>query len=208
MDQPEVYLRLRNKVTVSEGKKEIYLEEAAQIVAPPDIEKELRRLPIHKVKPHEGNLSVIDAIKVIRTLKEKYPRLTPRILGDEETLIEIKEKKKSPLRLLLIPVVWLVLFLGSGLAIMNFHTDVSMGEVHEKIYLLLTGKVNHHPYILQIPYSIGIGVGMLLFFNHLFRKKLNEEPSPLELEIFLYQENVEKYAKSFENKENRREDDG
>ena len=33
----------------------------------------------------------------------------------------------------LLPLVWLLLFFGSGLAIMNFHEDVSMPEVHRRI---------------------------------------------------------------------------
>ena len=31
---------------------------------------------------------------------------------------------------------------------------------------------------------------MLIFFNRVFKKKINEEPDPLEVEMFLYQENV------------------
>ncbi|UUZ94364.1 hypothetical protein LJK87_07260 [Paenibacillus sp. P25] len=34
---------------------------------------------------------------------------------------------------------------------------------------------------------------MIVFFNHLFKKKFNEEPSPLEVEMFMYQENVNRY---------------
>jgi stage V sporulation protein AA len=35
---------------------------------------------------------------------------------------------------------------------------------------------------------------MAVFFNHLFKKKWNEEPTPLEVEMFLYQQNVDKYV--------------
>ena len=42
--------------------------------------------------------------------------------------------------------------------------------------------------------SLLILAGMMLFFNHLFRKKLNEEPNPLEVEMYLYQENVNSYV--------------
>ena len=90
--------------------------------------------------------------------------------------------------------VWLLLFVGSGLAIMNFHTDVSMKEVHERIYYLMTGMHHSRPLILQIPYSLGIGLGMVLFFNHLFKQKFNDEPSPLELEVFMYQESIDQYV--------------
>jgi len=35
---------------------------------------------------------------------------------------------------------------------------------------------------------------MVVFFNHLFKKKWNEEPTPLEVEMFLYQENIDQYV--------------
>jgi stage V sporulation protein AA len=57
----------------------------------------------------------------------------------------------------------------------------------------LTGIHDKHPLLLQIPYSIGIGAGMILFFNRLFKRRFNEEPSPMELEVFLYQEAMEQY---------------
>ncbi|MNP81772.1 hypothetical protein D3C76_1802270 [compost metagenome] len=35
---------------------------------------------------------------------------------------------------------------------------------------------------------------MIIFFNHLFKKKWNEEPTPLEVEMYLYQENLNQYV--------------
>ncbi|MNO07817.1 hypothetical protein D3C81_2301760 [compost metagenome] len=35
---------------------------------------------------------------------------------------------------------------------------------------------------------------MVLFFNHVFKKKFNEEPSPLEVEMYLYQQNMNQYV--------------
>ncbi len=34
---------------------------------------------------------------------------------------------------------------------------------------------------------------MILFFNHVFKKRINEEPSPLEVEMFNYQQNIDHY---------------
>jgi stage V sporulation protein AA len=34
----------------------------------------------------------------------------------------------------------------------------------------------------------------MVFFNHLFRKRFNEEPNPLELELYMYEENVNAYV--------------
>ncbi len=85
-------------------------------------------------------------------------------------------------------------FFGSALTIMNFHADVSMQEVQIRIVEMITGRRDEHPYLFQVAYSIGIGFGMAVFFNHLFKKKWNEEPTPLEVEMFLYQQNVDQYV--------------
>jgi len=81
---------------------------------------------------------------------------------------------------------------------MNFHADVSMLEVQQRIVELISGKKTERPILFQIAYSIGIGFGMVVFFNHVFKKKFNEEPTPLELEIFLYQENLNHFVVSEE----------
>ena len=66
---------------------------------------------------------------------------------------------------------------------------------------LLLGKSVEKPLIFQIPYSIGLGLGMIIFFNHVFKKRLNEEPSPLEVEMFNYQNDLDRYVVMHENKE-------
>ncbi len=76
---------------------------------------------------------------------------------------------------------------------MSFHADVSMPFVHRQIYHLLTGENDPHPLLLQIPYSLGIGLGMVIFFNHIGKLKKRKDPSPLEVEMFLYNQNVNSY---------------
>ncbi|MFP3360102.1 stage V sporulation protein AA, partial [Planococcus sp. SIMBA_143] len=39
-------------------------------------------------------------------------------------------------------------------------------------------------------------------FNHLFKKRFNEEPSPLEVEMFNYQQDLDQYVIVHENDEN------
>ena len=77
------------------------------------------------------------------------------------------------------------------LTIMNFHEDVSMKECTSKTIYNYYGKSERKPLLFQIPYSIGLGLGMILFFNHVFKKRLNEEPSPLEVEMFNYQQDLD-----------------
>lgn len=154
----------------------------------------LNELVLCEATPSEGSYLVIDALDIHRVIAKQYPEWELRHLGSVQTIIEVKKTSSSLPRLIFVVFVWLILFIGSGLTIMNFHTDVSMKEVHQRIYYLITGKEEQQPLILQIPYSLGIGAGMVLFFNHLFKKKFSEEPSPMDLEIFLYQETIDQYV--------------
>ncbi|AMA73662.1 MULTISPECIES: stage V sporulation protein AA [Aneurinibacillus] len=195
-DPVRVYVKLKGKVQLPPGAV-VRVKDVAELVTNSPAETAIREQVLHVLKPGDGNRYVVDMIQIIETLQRAYPELFVHNIGAEQMIIEVQLPKKK-ISLLLVAFVWIVLFIGSGLAIMNFHTDVSMPEVHQRIYELVTGKKNPHPLIIQIPYSLGVGAGMILFFNHIFRKKFNEEPSPLELEMFLYEQNVDEYVLAHE----------
>lgn len=204
MSKLVTYLRLRNRHYVKVN-EDITLGQVAQIIAPDQYEGLLKGFIIYHVRKEDKHLIVIDIMQIIKKLKEVYPDLDVRNIGKAEIIVEILSKDTNKrTNLIAIIFVWILLFIGSGLAIMNFHQDVEMLKVHKRIYYLVTGEEVEKPLILQIPYSIGIGVGMILFFNHIFKKKINEEPSPLEVEMFLYQENLDQYVALNENIENRK----
>ncbi|WP_248925361.1 stage V sporulation protein AA [Paenibacillus hamazuiensis] len=192
VSNPTLYVRLRKRIRLPQGAA-IYLGSVAQIVAPPEYERDLQHLPLHSPKEQDGNLILIDMLLIVEKVKAIFPFMQIEHFGEPHTLVEVYKEIKRP-HLIVIALVCFLLFIGSGLAIMNFHADVSMLTVHRRIYQLLTGKWVDHPLLLQIPYSIGIGIGMVVFFNHLFKKKFNEEPSPLEVEMFMYQESVNHYV--------------
>ncbi|SDW55859.1 stage V sporulation protein AA [Marininema mesophilum] len=186
-----VYVQMRKRITAIPGQV-LRIKDVARLLADGE-EKALEDLPVFRYDQDLGNLAVVDLMDVLAVLRRTNEGIRVESVGLTHTIIEMKKDRKVPV-LLYVCLVWLLLFIGSGLAIMNFHTDVSMRDVHQRIYYLMTGMNNSHPLIMQIPYSFGIGLGMLLFFNHLFNRKFNEEPSPLELEVFLYQENMDQYV--------------
>ncbi|PKR85966.1 stage V sporulation protein AA [Heyndrickxia camelliae] len=197
--EDSIYIRMRNKVEVNQNSK-ITLSDIAQIIAPEKYLHQLKQLFIYQVTKEDKNTVVIDVMKIIDALTQKWSGLDIQLIGPSQTIVEVIYKKRKvsfPFFIL----IWLLLFIGSALAIMNFHEDVSMQEVHQKIYKMITGEYVSKPLILQIPYSIGLGLGMIIFFNHIFKKRFNEEPSPLEVEIFNYQQDLDQYVIVNENKE-------
>src|SRR5699024_6548182 len=123
------------------------------------------------------------------------------VIGFTETVLQIEQKKKQGKSVKFI-IAWLILFVDTAMTIINFHYDVSMLEVHQKLHFLFTGENVQDSLWLHIPYSKGHGIGMILFLNHWFKKQLNEEPSPLELELFTYEQKIEEYLAHYENNMN------
>ncbi|MFC3882790.1 stage V sporulation protein AA [Bacillus songklensis] len=194
-----VYLRMRHRVQVNPSET-VKIGQIAMIIAQDDVKAQLEDLAIHQVTMSDRNIIVIDVMRVIAHISRQYPKLDIQNVGPAQTIIEVVFKKKR-YSLLFFAVVWFLLFIGAALAIMNFHEDVSMRQVHQNLFYMLTGIRDEKPLLLQIPYSFGLGLGMVLFFNHLFRKRINEEPSPLEVEMFNYQQDLDQYVIMHENKE-------
>ena len=42
--------------------------------------------------------------------------------------------------------------------------------------------------ILEISYSIGIPIGIIVFFNHFSKIKINSDPTPLQVQLRLYEQ--------------------
>ncbi|KWX76727.1 stage V sporulation protein AA [Paenibacillus jilunlii] len=191
---PAIYIQLKNRVTVPKG-KDVLLRDVAYLITDPEWREPLYSLLVLDPVQSDGNLILIDLLTVIPKIHELVPGADIQPIGEGRTLVQIEgpaEARKPSIALFVL--VWLLLFFGSALTIMNFHADVSMLEVQVRIVEMLTGRRDEHPYVFQIAYSLGIGFGMVIFFNHLFKKKWNEEPTPLEVEMFLYQKNIDHYV--------------
>ena len=86
---------------------------------------------------------------------------------------------------------WLLLFIGAATTLLNFHADVNMPAVHRELYFLATVRHSARPLAVEIPYTIGVGLGAMPFFS-LPGKRL---PGPLELEVEQYERRLRTYRR-------------
>lgn len=89
-------------------------------------------------------------------------------------------------------VVIAVAFCGAAFAIMTFNNDASVNEVFGKLYFLVIGTESNGKTVLELSYSIGLALGILVFFNHFAGWRLTVDPTPIEVEMRLYEENLDK----------------
>ena len=196
-----IYIRLKKRITTNPSTK-LTLKDVAFITTTSPEKEQLENIPIYQITEKDNDYVIIDSFIIIKHLNQLFSDLEFQLLGLNETIVHVTEEKSRP-SVILISFVWIVLFVGTAMTIINFHYDVSMQEVQQKIHYLFTGEKKQSPLWIQIPYSIGLGVGMILFLNKWFKKRFNEEPSPLEVEIFNYQKDLDNYIAFHENELNK-----
>ncbi|UOR12403.1 stage V sporulation protein AA [Halobacillus amylolyticus] len=200
-----VYIRLRQSIRVSSGHV-IRVRDVAKVAGPSSYKQIIESMAIHNIEEKDKNIVVIDIHPLIELILKRFPHLELEIIGPNQCVVHVDKKLAKKPSLIIVSVIWVLLFIGAAMAIMNFHYDVSMEMVQQKLHFMLTGEKEEHPLWIQVPYSIGLGLGMILFFNHWFRKKFNEEPNPMEVEVFKYQEDLDHYVAINENKVEQDED--
>lgn len=197
MDNQKVYIELKKKSAVDVNTKVMVKDISDVYCSRPDIMKKVEDVKLDSGSIEE-NWDYLGAVEIAEKILDKYPNLDLDILGSSEVVIEYKsQEEKMPFwEFIKVTLVCIVLFFGATIAIVNFHEDVNTRESLEKIYFIFTGVKKKDPLIMGIPYSIGIGVGMLTFFSRIFSssKRRKKEPGPMEVELFLYDDQVEQYV--------------
>ena len=196
MDNEIVYIILNNKKSISTN-QDVYIKDIAKVSSNnPKTKKKLEDLKIYKGKKDE-DWDYISSDIITEKISERYKDIDINIIGSSEILLEIKslEGKSGLGQIVKVLAICIVLFLGSGIAIINFHEDVNMQKSIEKIYYTVTGEKKDKPLIMTIPYSIGLGVGVITFFTRVISKsdRRRKEPGPMEIELYLYNKDMEEY---------------
>lgn len=74
---------------------------------------------------------------------------------------------------------------------MAFNNDIGVNDVFSKLYSQTIGAPSNGVTELEICYSIGLSVGVLLFFNHFGKKKITHDPTPVQVEMRKYEKDID-----------------
>ena len=190
----DIYIKPKKKVSLS-NQPEILVKDVAEVVAAKDVAGKIKKMKLLDInnstnKKQNFLISVTDIIAVIQ---KTYPNFAVNNVGEMDTWVQYLSKKspdRTWLKWLKIAFVVIVLFIGSSTAIMSFHTDGQMPKIFEKYYSIFFGQEKTNPGIINIPYSIGLAVGIVVFYNHLMGKKITDDPTPIEVEMEQYDREV------------------
>lgn len=202
----DVYIKPKQKAVIT-GRKIIYVKDLADVFSPDESADGIKNIPVYTVKEDKKKNYAVSVIDIIRCITQKYPNLTVNNVGEMDVLIQYSpspHKEYGLLKVIKIAFVSVVLFIGAATAIMSFQSDGELSKIMEGYYNMFYGQTEHSPWLLEIPYSIGIAIGITVFFNHFSRSKESKDPTPIEIQMTIYeQQTVTSMVDSIENEKGR-----
>lgn len=187
-----LYLQLDQNIEVTNP--HVYLQDIAALsMSDPKILNRLRVMPVmvlDETKPGRYVMSVSDLLKKIQKLEPSID-ISPWEKPDFiiTYLHQFRHRKAFPWYVKIF-FVCLVSFFGAAFSIMTFNNDVDLGSLFDQFYTLVMGKSSNGFTILEISYSVGIGLGVLIFFNHFGHLKLSDDPTPMQVQMRTYEDDV------------------
>ncbi len=140
----------------------------------------------------EVDRKIFSILDVVEKIQEIYPTLEIQNMGETDFILEYREKKEENKLCSFIKtsLVCLICFFGSAFSIMAFNNDVNTTTLFSQFYEWMTGKESSGFTILEITYSLGLAIGIIGFFNHMGSRRFTKEPTPIEVEMRLYEEDL------------------
>ena len=181
----EIFIKPSKKVSLTH-RSTVHLKDVAEICVAGGNERDIKDIVLLNINSDKSSQYMVSAIDMIKKVAEVFPDANIQCLGETETLIDYTsdpEKTGRAIEKLKTAFVCVVLFGGAMTAIMSFHSDAQMPAVFQKMYRIFSASRVQR----NIPYSIGLAVGIIVFFNHFGMKKITSDPTPIEVEMTTYE---------------------
>ena len=156
--------------------------------------KQKKIFSFQDVKKQEKNVfQVFSILKIIELIHEDYPNVDVTNEGEQDFIVEYIPNPDKPKWLEVVKVVLLciVIFFGSAFTIMAFNNDVSVPDIFSKLYLQIMGRESSGMTELEVSYCIGLSLGIMVFFNHIGKKKITADPTPIQVEMRKYEQDID-----------------
>lgn len=169
-----IYCHLKDKATLPPG--ETTTVGAIAQVFPADEQVQNAKIPC----PMQDGIWKISAFSVAQTILKAAPEQEVTMLGADVCYLHISSKnpqdKGRPVRS---AIAFVLLMIGSALALAWFHSDVDMPTAQQEIFKLITGHEAQQIEYITIPYAIGVGLGVAFFYSLIGKKTI----SPMEVKL-------------------------
>lgn len=156
--------------------------------------KDVSKLVLLHSKATEDKDYMVSILKIVELIAKEYPQVTIQNEGEADFIVTVKVKpKKSRLfEYLKVAFVAFGSFFGAAFSIMTFNEDSSVKEVFGYFCKMVGGTETSGRTVLELAYCVGLPLGIIVFYNHFAGFRLQRDPTPIQTQMRLYEEDVNK----------------
>ena len=187
-----LYMQTDKNIRVAH--RDIRLQDVAALsCSDPAVLARMQTVKICRIQEEQYGRFPVAVSDILQKIQKTDPDVEVVHLGEPNFILtfEKRNEKNRWTKAVKAAFVCLVTFFGTAFSIMTFHTDVDVPTLFHNIYESFTGREYAGVSVLEISYSIGIGLGAVFFFNHFGRRKLTQDPTPMEVEMRSYEDSVD-----------------
>lgn len=157
------------------------------------VASKLKSIKVKHFGKEDEKRCVVSSVRLIALMEETCPNIQVEFLGETDVLIEWigVNKYKSRNQWLKAALVCLISFFGTAFTIMAYHNDIGINELFAEVYRLAMNREPEGLNILEISYSVGLAVGIIVFYNHIGGRRLTKDPTPIEVAVHNYEYDVD-----------------
>ncbi len=189
-----VYIKLSQSTEVYEP--EVRIKDIARVHCQNrSVEARIRSIKVTTFKDRDREGSYVGSVMdLLEELEGTGSSIQVSSVGETDFVVLYKPriKRRAVFQWLKTSFVSAVSFCGAAFAIMTFNNDANVTDVFGNLYRLIMGTEPQGITLLEISYSAGLSLGILVFFNHFASWKITVDPTPIEVEMRLYEENLDK----------------
>lgn len=191
-----VYLKIEQNILVHD--KRVRLEDIAAITSTDTaMVRQLKQMQVYrfpdKKRGKQDDIQVFSVMKIIQMIQQEYPQAEVENIGQSDFVLKYLPagEKNKWLEGLKTALLCIVVFFGAAFTIMAFNNDVAVPDIFAKLYRQVFDMESSGFTELEICYSIGLPIGVLVFFNHFGNYKLTSDPTPIDVEMRKYEQDVD-----------------
>ena len=193
MANTTVYLKCDRNVEVQS--QDAFLSDLGQLrCIDSHIAAKCKAIKVHHFEKDGAKRCVISSLHLVKLMEEACPNISVEIVGETDVLLERVNvnRHKGWQQWLKAFAVCLVCFFGTAFTIMAYHNEVEINRVFTEVYTMVMNEEPGEINILELSYSLGLGLGIIVFFNHIGGRRLTIDPSPIEVAMRNYEEDVDR----------------
>ncbi len=174
--------------------KVIRLKDVAKLYSPENkIAQELYQQVVFIIKEDKKKDYIFSVLKLMELIHRLYPDIDIINLGEADFIIQYEPaaKEKKLWEYFKVAFVCCIVFFGGAFTIMTFNEDANVSTIFEIIYKSVLGTKEAKASVLEISYAVGLPLGIVIFFNHFSKLKVGKDPTPMQVQLRLYESDMD-----------------